>query len=153
MPGEWSRLRWVCFGVQVGFKLLSEGGQGRRGTNLIRKSIPHSGSIKSKTITKLFDRFMNRRAKLWTDKEVTTTLTAPGTIRTAVGRKIWSKIPGKICVKILINKCGCLEHCELSYSGGESMFTSWKWFRLTLLLNNYFQVNPCQMVQIDSTLE
>ena len=68
--------------VQVGFKLLSEGGQGGRG-------------IKSKTITKLFDRFMNRRAKLWNDKDITTTLTAPGTIRTAVGRKIWSKIPGK----------------------------------------------------------
>ena len=44
--------------------------------NLIRKSIPHSGSIK----TKLFDRFMNRRAKLWNDNEITTTLTAPGTI-------------------------------------------------------------------------
>ena len=93
--------------------MLSEGGQGGRGTNLIRKSIPHSGSMKSKTITKLFDRFMNRRAKLWNDKEITTTLIAPGTVRTAVGRKIWSKIPGKTCVKILINKCGCLEHCTL----------------------------------------
>ena len=106
-------LRWVCFGVQVGFKLLSEGGQGGRDTNFIRKSIPHSGSTKSKTITKLFDRFMNRRAKLWNDKEITTILTAPGTIRTAVGRKIWSKIPVKTCVKILINKCGRLEHCAL----------------------------------------
>ena len=54
---------------------------------------------------------MNRREKLWNDKEITTTLTAPGTIRTAVGRKIWGKIPGKTCVKILIDKCGCLEHC------------------------------------------
>ena len=79
----------------TGLKLLSEGGQGGRGTNLIRKSIPYSGSIKSKTITKLFDRFMNRRAKLWNDKEITTILTAPGTVRTAVGRKICSKIPGK----------------------------------------------------------
>ena len=86
---------------KVGFKLFSEGGQGGRGMNLIRKSIPNSGSIKSKTITKLFDRFMNRRAKLWNDKEITTTLTVPGTIRTAVGRKRWSKIPGKTCVKIL----------------------------------------------------
>ena len=81
--------------------------------NLIWKSIPHSGSIKSKTITKLFDRFMNRRVKLWNHKEIATTLTVPGTIRTAVGRKIWSKIPGKICVKILINKCGCLRHYAL----------------------------------------
>ena len=53
--------------------------------NLMRKSIPHSWSIKSKTITKLFERFMNRRAKFWNDKEIATTLTAPGTIRTAVG--------------------------------------------------------------------
>ena len=92
--------------MQVDFKLLSEGSQGRRGTNLIRKNIPYSGSIKSKTITKLFDRFMNRRVNLWNDKEITTTLTVPGTITTAVGRKIWSKIPGKTCVQILINKCG-----------------------------------------------
>ena len=37
----------------------------------------------------------------------------PGTIRTAVGRKMWRKIPGKTCVKILINKCDCLEHNAL----------------------------------------
>ena len=91
--------------------MLSEGGQGGRGTNLIWKSIPYSGSIKSKTITKLLDRFMNKRVKLWNDKEIATTLTAPGTIRTAVGRKIWSKVHRKTCVKILINKCGC----ELSF--------------------------------------
>ena len=106
-------LRWVCFGVQVGFELLSERGQGGRGTNLIWKSIPHSGGIKSKTITKLFDRFMNRRVELWIDKEVATTLTVPGTIRTTVARKIWSKIPGKTCLKKLINKCGYLKHCAL----------------------------------------
>ena len=76
--------------------------------NLIRKSIPQGRSIKRKTITKLFYRFMNRRAKLWNEKEITTS-----TIKTAVGRKIWSKIPGKTCVRILINKCGCLEHCGL----------------------------------------
>ena len=75
--------------------------------------VPHSGSIKRKTITKLFDRFVNGRAKLWNDKEITTTLTAPGAIRTAVGGKIWSKISEKACVKILINKCGCLEHCAV----------------------------------------
>ena len=97
----------------MGLKLLSEGDQGERGTDLIRKSIPHSGSIKSKTITKLFDRFMNIRTKLWNEKEITTTLTVLGTIRTAVGRNIWSKIPWKTCVKILINKCGRLEHCTL----------------------------------------
>ena len=35
--------------------------------------------------TKLFDRFINRRVELWNDKEIATTLTAPGTIRTVVG--------------------------------------------------------------------
>ena len=63
--------------------------------------------------TKLFDKFVNRGAELLNDREITTTLTTPGTIRTPVGGKIWSKIPGKMCVKILINKCGCLEHCAL----------------------------------------
>ena len=57
-----------------------------------------------KTITKLFDRFVNGGAELWNDKEITATLTAPGTIRTAVGGKIRSKIPGKTCVKILIKQ-------------------------------------------------
>ena len=57
------------------------------------QSITNSGGIKNKTITKLLDRLMNRRVELWNDKEITTTLTAPGTIRTVVGRKIWTKIP------------------------------------------------------------
>ena len=42
-------------------------------------------------MTKLFDRFMNRRIELWNDTEIATILTAPGTLRTAAGRKIWSK--------------------------------------------------------------
>ena len=77
------------------FKLLSKRGQVRRGTNLIWKSVPNSGSIKSKTVTKLLDRFINRRVELWNNKEIATNLAAPGAIRTSVGRKIWSKIPGK----------------------------------------------------------
>ena len=89
-----SRLGWVCFGVQVGFKLLSERGQGGRATNLTWKSIPNNWG------KKLFDRFM------------TLTLTVPGTIRTAVGRKMWSKIPWKTCVKKLINRC-VLKHRAL----------------------------------------
>ena len=63
--------------------------------NVIRKSIPNSGASKSKTITKLFDRFMDRGLKFWNYKEMTTTLTVPGTVRTAVERDIWSKILGK----------------------------------------------------------
>ena len=38
---------------------------------------------------------MNRSVELWNDKEITTTLTAPGTIRSAAGSKIWSKILGE----------------------------------------------------------
>ena len=94
--------------------------------NLIWKNIPHSGSNKSKTITKLFDRFMNRRVELWNDKKITTTLTAPGTIRTAVGRKIWSKIPRKTCVKKLIHKCGCLKHCALGTSSLGSLLSRYR---------------------------
>ena len=68
--------------------------------------------MKSKPISKLFDRFMNRLVELWNDKEVTT-LTAPGTITTAVGRKIWNKIQSKTCMKKLVDKYGCLKHCAL----------------------------------------
>ena len=81
--------------------------------NLIWKSIPNIMSIKSKTITKLLDRFMNRRVQLWNYKEIATTLAELGAIRTAVGRKIWSKIPRKTCVKKLVIKCGCLKHHAL----------------------------------------
>ena len=39
---------------------------------------------------------MNRGLEIWNDTDVTTTLTAPGTLRTGVGRDIWSKILGKL---------------------------------------------------------
>ena len=41
-----------------------------------------------KTTSKLFDRFMNRRLELWNEKDITTTLIAPGTVGTAVGRGV-----------------------------------------------------------------
>ena len=62
--------------------------------------------IKSKIIIKMFDRFMNRGLELWNDKGITTTLTTPDTVRTAVGRVIW-QILGKTSVKELANKGGC----------------------------------------------
>ena len=65
------------------------------------------------TITKLLDRLMNRRVEHWNDKEITTTLAEPGTVRAAVGRKIWNKVPRKTCVKKLVNRCGCLKHQAL----------------------------------------
>ena len=62
---------------------------------------------------RFMNRFMNRRVELGNDKEITTTLTVPGTITTAVGRQIWSKISRKICMKKPVDKCGCLKHCAL----------------------------------------
>ena len=67
---------------------------------------------------------MNGGAELWNDKEITTTLTAPGGIRTAVGGNIWSKIPGKACVKILINKCGVLNTVRCSTGSQCSFFST-----------------------------
>ena len=71
-------------------------------TNLIRNSIPNSGGIKSKAITKPFDRLMSRGVELWNNLEITTNLTTPGTLST-VRRNIWSKILGKTCVKKLVS--------------------------------------------------
>ena len=71
------------------------------------KSISNSGGIKSKTITKLLDRFMDRGMEHWNHKEITTILNASGTVRTAVGRGIWSKTLMKTSVKKLVNKGGC----------------------------------------------
>ena len=71
---------------------------------------PKRWGIKSRTITKLFETFMNRGATLCNDKEISTTLTAPGTIRTAVGSEIWSKILGKTSMKKLLDRCGCFKN-------------------------------------------
>ena len=65
------------------------------------------GASKSKTITKLLDRFMNGGLEFCNDKEITPTLTLPDTIRAAVGRDLWSKKLGKTSVKKHVNKCGC----------------------------------------------
>ena len=42
-----------------GFEPFSEGGKRGGHTNLLRKSIPNSGSIEGKIMTKLFYRFMD----------------------------------------------------------------------------------------------
>ena len=42
-------------------------------------------------------------------KEITSTLTAPGTVRTAVGRDVWSKILAKTSVNKLVYKGGCFK--------------------------------------------
>ena len=56
---------------------------------------------------------MNKKVEVWNDKKIAITLAEPGAIRTAVRRKMWGKIPGKTCVKKLVNKCGCLKHYAL----------------------------------------
>ena len=61
------------------------------------------------SIPKSWDTFMNRRVEFWNNKEITTTLTVPGTIRIVVGRNIWNKILGKITAKKLVNKCCCFK--------------------------------------------
>ena len=73
------------------------------------KSMPNSGGIKGKTITKLFDRFMNKGLQFWNNKEITTTLTTPGPVRTAVSRDIWGKILWKTSLKKLVNKEDCFK--------------------------------------------
>ena len=64
---------------------------------------------KQSCITKLFDRCLSKRAGLWNNKEISTTLTAPGSARTTLRRKIYSKIIRKTSVKKLENKCGCVK--------------------------------------------
>ena len=62
------RLGWIYLCVEIVFKLLSEKGNRERCTNLNRKSAPNSGSIKSKTVTKLSDRILSRWMKLGENK-------------------------------------------------------------------------------------
>ena len=53
--------------------------------NLHQEEHSKECGINSKTITKLLDRFIDRRLELLNHKEINTTLTWPGTVRTAVG--------------------------------------------------------------------
>ena len=48
------------------------------------------------------------------NQEITTTLTAPGTVGTAVGRDVWSKILGKTSVEKLETRVAVLktERCS-----------------------------------------
>ena len=62
-----------------------------------------------KTITIMIDRFIDRGLELWNHKEITTTLTVCGTVRTAVGRDILSKILGKTSVKKLVKRVAVLK--------------------------------------------
>ena len=72
--------------------------------NIIRKSIPNSWGNKSKTITKVLDKLISRKEELSNNREINTTVTVPGTIRTVVGRKVWSEILREVSMKKLTNK-------------------------------------------------
>ena len=55
---------------------------------------------------------MNRGEELWNDEEIVTTPAVPCTIRTAVGREIWSKLLGKTSMTKLVNKCHVGIKCQ-----------------------------------------
>ena len=60
-------------------------------------------------VTCILRKIQERGLELWDHKEVTTTLTAPGTKRTTAGSDIGSKILGKSSVKKLVNKGDCIK--------------------------------------------
>ena len=59
--------------------------------------------------------------KLGNDKEITTTLTAPGTVGTVVGRDVWSKIVGKTSVEKFNSRVAVLK-TERSSTGSQCSF-------------------------------
>ena len=59
-------------------------------------------------MTELFDRLMSGRVELCTSKEINSILTASGTIRITVRRKIMSKILDKANVKKFITTAAVL---------------------------------------------
>ena len=64
---------------------------------------------------------MNRGLEHWNEKEVISTLTAPGTVRTAVGRNLWSKICGKTSIKKIVRRLAFLK-TELCSTGHQCNF-------------------------------
>ena len=64
-------------------------------------------SLKSKAVTKLFERLLIRRVELWNNRGI---ITDPVAVRTAVKRKIWSKLLRKTIVEKLVNKCFCFKY-------------------------------------------
>ena len=65
-----NELRRICLCVEIGFELLSERGNSGRCTNVFRKRIPNSGSIKGETETKLLSGLVDFRLKFWYIKEI-----------------------------------------------------------------------------------
>ena len=78
--------------------------------NLIRKSILNTGAIKSKTITKLYDRLMIRGFKLGNDKDISCTPTMLSTMLTQYCKNYCSKIFGETGAKKLVYRCGCFKN-------------------------------------------
>ena len=71
------------------------------------------GGINSKTLIKLFDRFMNRKVGFWNDKEITTT--APVTVRTVIGRKILRKTSVKTCKLCSFKNCAIFNRKSMHF--------------------------------------
>ena len=72
-----------------------------------KRCIPNSGSFKDKAVANHCDKNISKFCKIAISK--LQTLTAPGTIRTAIRINIWSKVPGKPKVKKFVKR-GFLRH-------------------------------------------
>ena len=71
-----NELRRICLCIEIGFELLSKRGNSGWCTDVFRKWIPKSGSIKGKTEAKLLSGLVNCRLKFWYIEEIGNTLTS-----------------------------------------------------------------------------
>ena len=79
-----NELRRISFCIDIGFELLSKRGNSGWCTNVFRKWIPNSGSIKGKTETKLLSGLVNFRLKFWYINEIGNTLTTSSIVSIVV---------------------------------------------------------------------
>ena len=79
-----NELRRISLCIEIGFELLSAIGNSGRCTNVFRKGIPNSGSIKGETETKLLSGLVNFRLKFWYIKEIGNTLTTSSIVSIVV---------------------------------------------------------------------
>ena len=87
-----NELRRICLCIEIGFEHLSKRGNSGWCTNVFRKWIPNSGSIKGKTEAKLLSGLVNCRLKFWNIEEIGNTLTMSRIVSSVVCGEMWSKI-------------------------------------------------------------
>ena len=82
--------------------------------NMNWEAIPNCGSIKSKTVTKLFYRVMRGMREFRNHTDIGTFMTSmSGIVTTPIRLKVGTKIFGKPSLKELVNKCSSLKNREL----------------------------------------